>query len=91
MSPEQKFKIGVQCILTITFLVLCIISFTGLLKADTSLAFSKGKPPYFPSFTICPMVYDLKGFDSFVTTPTVSIGDFLRIKVNKVGKSFPNE
>ena len=89
MSPEQKVKIGVQCILTITFLVLCTLSFTGLLKADTSLAFSRGKHPYFPSFTICPMPYDLKGVDSFNTIPLVSIRDFLRIKLYKQGQYIP--
>ena len=89
MSPEQKVKIGVQCILTITFLVLCTLSFTGLLKADTSLAFSKGKPAKFPCFTICPMPYDLKGVASFNTIPSVSIRDFLRIKLYKQGQYIP--
>ena len=89
MSPEQKVKIGVQCILTITFLVLCTLSFTGLLKGDTSLAFSKGKHQKFPIFTICPMPYDLKGVASFNTIPSVSIRDFLEIKVKRQGKYIP--
>ena len=80
MLPEQRVKFTLQFILTATFLVLCILSLFSLVKEETSLAFSKDKSAYFPSITICPMTYDLKGLESFDNISTVSIRDFLSIR-----------
>ena len=80
MLPEQRVKFTLQFILTATFLVLCILSLFTLVKEETSLAFSKDKSAYFPSMTICPMTYDLKGLESFDNISTVSIRDFLSIR-----------
>ena len=49
------------------------------MKEDTSLALSKNKSAYYPSITICPTSYDLKGIDAFDDISSVSIGDFVRI------------
>ena len=80
MSPK-KVKVALQCILIITFLTLCILSLDNLLKADTSLAFSKEDSAYFPSMTICPLRASLKALESFDDTSNISIRDYLKINL----------
>ena len=79
MSPEQRARLTVQFILTATFLALCTSSIFGLIKEETSLAFSKQKSAYFPSITVCPLTYDLKGIESFDTISPIAIGDYLHV------------
>ena len=87
MSPK-KVKVALQCILIITFLTLCILSLDNLLKADTSLAFSKEDSAYFPSMTICPLRASLKALESFDDISNISIRDYLKINlVESVNKS----
>ena len=89
MSPDQV-KNALQCTLIITFVTLCILSLDNLLKADTSLAFSKEDSAYFPSLTICPLRSSLKALESFDDVSKISIRDYLKIilveKVNKTRK-----
>ena len=86
MSP-QKVKIVFQCILTSIFISLCIISFNNLLKADTSLAFSKDNSAYFPSLTICPLKKGMSEMNSFDDLSKLSIRDYLSIQLIKKAKN----
>ena len=87
MSPEQV-KVALQCTLAITFVTLCTLSFDNLLRADTSLAFSKEGSAYFPSLTICPLRSSLKALESFDDVSNISIRDYLKVTlIQKVNKS----
>ena len=87
MSPEQV-KVALQCTLAITFVTLCTLSFDNLLRADTSLAFSKEDFAYFPSLTICPLRSSLKALESFDDVSNISIRDYLKVTlIQKVNKS----
>ena len=83
MSPEQKVKIALQCILILTLVALCIVSFSSLLKADTSLSFKQDTNAYFPSLAICPTFSYSMRIESFDAMPNVSIRDFLNISIVK--------
>ena len=85
MSPEQKVKITLQCILVLTLVALCILSFNSLFKADTSLSFKQDNNAYFPSLAICPTFSDHTSMkiESFDAVPNVSIRDFLNISIMK--------
>ena len=85
MSPEQTVKIAIQCILTITFIALFIVSFCTLLKGDTSLSFRKEYNAHFPSLTICPTFSDMESMEieNFDKVTNISIRDFLDITIQK--------
>ena len=88
MSPEHKVKIALQCILVLTLVALCIVSFNSLLKADTSLSFKQDTNAYFPNLAICPIFSDHKPMkiESFDAVPNVSIRDFLNISIMNFDK-----
>ena len=86
MSPEQKVKITLQCILVLTLVALCILSFNSLFKADTSLSFKQDNNAYFPSLAICPTYSDVMKIESFDAMQNVSIRDFVNISIMKFDK-----
>ena len=91
MTPSEKVKIALQCILVVTFVSLCILSFRNLLKADTSLAFRKENSAVFPWIKICPLSFDLKPIDSFENISNISIRDYLKISIVSFDQTNWNE
>ena len=87
MTPKEKVKLTLQVILIITFVSLCVLSFSNLLKADTSLAFRKENAGFYPWFTICPLSYELIPINSFENISTASLRDYLHIDIVKLDRT----